>query len=336
MGERHDEMDLSAFHFDADGLMPTIAQEAASGDVLLLAYVNAEALRLTWRTGEAHFWSRSRQRLWRKGEISGRRLLVEHIALNCEGNSLLLTVRLEGDAACHDGYRSCFYRAFDADGRLAIRAPRLFAPEAVYGDGDAPAAPAPLPRGAGSEERGPDEAAEGAGAVEDAAVADDLRALYACYLRLRDEDYTGVSATSRLLRDDATAATWLLGRAHEELAELRGVVAGVHWHTGGAEDVILEASQTLYWLLLAAARVRLAYDDWRPHEALMAGWTSGPTLTAAATPIAPIQRALWELGATLRSAGTPPDAPIAADLASVRRRLAAFPDGASADGVVAP
>jgi len=355
MDPRPDTLDLSALHFDADQLIPAVAQEATTGDVLLLAYMNAETLRLTWQTSEAHFWSRSRQRIWRKGEASGRRLLVERVALNCEGNSLLLTVRLDGDAACHDGYHSCFYRAFNADGALETHAPRLFAPDTVYGvevygaptagdvaedlddkrankraDGSADNV------AAATNAAGAPGATDASEATANDTVADDLRALYARYLRLRDEDYTAVSSTSRLLRDDATSATWLLGRAHEELAELRGVVAGVHRHTGGQADIILEASQALYWLLLAAGRSGLAYDDWRPHEALLTGWLSArsPVPSAApGPPIAPLHRALWELGATLRAAGTPPAMPISADLASVRRRLAAAtpPDGAAHD-----
>ncbi len=354
-------LDLSAIHFGADQLIPVVAQAADDHAVLLLAFMNAEALRLTWRTGEAHFWSRSRQTLWRKGETSGRRLLVEGLAVNCEGNSLLLTVRLDGDAACHEGYRSCYYRAFDARGQLAITAPRLFAPAEVYG---APPDPAPIVTSVSSGSQSaqpPDDAApatppgdvapspaQTAAGVEDVGGADDasnldgadivadLRALYACYLRLRDEDFTAVSATARLLHNPSTEAAWLLGRAYEELAELRGVVAGSHRHTGGQADVILEASQSLYWLALFAARSQLAYDEWRPHLALAAGWASQRAPTAphatdapadqiATPPIAPLQRILWELGVTLRAANTPLSAPIAADLASLRQRLAEPP-----------
>jgi phosphoribosyl-AMP cyclohydrolase len=102
--------------FDGAGLIGAIVTDAAGGGVLMFAYMNAEALRLTIETGEAHFWSRSRAALWRKGETSGNRLLVEDIRTDCDQDVLWLSVKLSGEAACHTGRRSCFYRRVTKDG----------------------------------------------------------------------------------------------------------------------------------------------------------------------------------------------------------------------------
>jgi phosphoribosyl-AMP cyclohydrolase len=102
--------------FDSAGLIGAIVTDAAGGGVLMFAYMNAEALRLTIETGEAHFWSRSRAALWRKGETSGNRLLVEDIRTDCDQDVLWLSVKLSGEAACHTGRRSCFYRRVTKDG----------------------------------------------------------------------------------------------------------------------------------------------------------------------------------------------------------------------------
>ena len=103
-------MDLK---YDANGLIPAIAQDAESGEVLMVAWMNAEALRLTRASGEAHFWSRSRGELWRKGATSGNVLRVEEIRVDCDADTLLLRVRAAGPA-CHTGARSCFFRSLEA------------------------------------------------------------------------------------------------------------------------------------------------------------------------------------------------------------------------------
>jgi phosphoribosyl-AMP cyclohydrolase len=97
--------------FDDKGLIPAIVTDARDGSVLMLAYMNAEALRLTRETGEAHFWSRSRQSLWRKGATSGETQRVVDIRTDCDQDTILLTVELAGKGvACHTGRHSCFYR----------------------------------------------------------------------------------------------------------------------------------------------------------------------------------------------------------------------------------
>ena len=107
--------------FDANGLVAAIAQHADTGEVLMFAWMNAEALRLTLDTGVAHYWSRSRNSLWKKGETSGQLQLVEEIRIDCDQDAVLLKVRPQGDGgACHVGFRSCFYRVV-VDGTLVIR-----------------------------------------------------------------------------------------------------------------------------------------------------------------------------------------------------------------------
>ncbi len=121
-----------SLRFDVNGLIPAIAQDAENGQVLLLAYMNAEALGRTLETGLAHYYSRSRGRLWRKGEESGHVQRVRAILYDCDEDTLLLKVDQEV-AACHTGHRSCFYRALPgAPGEGAEDAERRFDPAAVY------------------------------------------------------------------------------------------------------------------------------------------------------------------------------------------------------------
>jgi phosphoribosyl-AMP cyclohydrolase len=103
--------------FDRDGLVPAVATDADSGEVLMLAYMNAEALELTLSTGHAHYWSRSRGELWRKGATSGQVQKVVELRLDCDQDAVWLKVRPQGDGgACHVGYRSCFYRVAELRG----------------------------------------------------------------------------------------------------------------------------------------------------------------------------------------------------------------------------
>jgi phosphoribosyl-AMP cyclohydrolase len=115
-----------------DGLLPTIAQDARTGEVLMLAYMNAESFARTLASGEAVYFSRSRNRLWRKGEESGHTQQVCAIFVDCDGDTVLLKVEQRGGAACHEGYRSCFFRELTEDG-LKIVGERVFDPADVYG-----------------------------------------------------------------------------------------------------------------------------------------------------------------------------------------------------------
>jgi phosphoribosyl-AMP cyclohydrolase len=108
-------------------LIPAVAQDWKTGEVLMLAYMNDEALQKTQETGIAHYWSRSRKRLWLKGESSGHFQRIKEIRLDCDGDALLLLVEQEG-GACHTGYRSCFYRTIDGK----IVGEKVFEPDDVY------------------------------------------------------------------------------------------------------------------------------------------------------------------------------------------------------------
>lgn len=124
--------------FDASGLVTAVTTEAGSGRVLMVAHMNAEALALTLQTGEVHYWSRSRARIWKKGESSGEIQKLIEMRTDCDQDVVLLTVEQTGrGAACHTGRKSCFYRIVEVEDGTAKLAdsgePRLFDPKAVYG-----------------------------------------------------------------------------------------------------------------------------------------------------------------------------------------------------------
>jgi len=105
---------LAAVTFNAEGLVPAIVQEEGTGQVLMMAWMNAESLQRTFAEGRTVFWSRSRQELWRKGDTSGDRQFVREAYYDCDGDTLLFVVEQEGGGACHTGEHSCFFRAFGA------------------------------------------------------------------------------------------------------------------------------------------------------------------------------------------------------------------------------
>ena len=130
---RPDETDQFQPKFDRDGLIPAIVTDARDGTLLMFAHMNAEALRLTIDTGLVHFWSRSRQKLWKKGETSGEMLEVREVLTDCDQDVLQLkAVPVGRGAACHTGRRTCFYRRL-AGGRLVFTgAEPLFDPKEIY------------------------------------------------------------------------------------------------------------------------------------------------------------------------------------------------------------
>ncbi|MCC6312516.1 MAG: phosphoribosyl-AMP cyclohydrolase [Thermomicrobiales bacterium] len=179
-----------------DGLIPVVTQDERSGDVLMVAFMNAEALAATRATGYVHYWSRSRGKLWCKGETSGNRQQVVAIFVNCDRNSLLLRVRQTG-AVCHDGYPTCYYRRLEPDDSLTMVRERVFDPAEVYG------------------------------VDSNNLLTDATRLLYGAYAWLRDHDLSAESGTSRRLRiEDGT----IEGRVADELTELAGVLDGSHRH----------------------------------------------------------------------------------------------------------
>jgi phosphoribosyl-AMP cyclohydrolase len=124
---------LDAIRWTEDGLVPAIAQDAASGKVLMMAWMNRESLQLTVKEGRAIYWSRSRQKLWRKGEESGHVQLVKDIRLDCDNDVILLAVEQQGSIACHTGRQSCFYQSL-RDGQWQAVDPVLKDPADIYSD----------------------------------------------------------------------------------------------------------------------------------------------------------------------------------------------------------
>jgi phosphoribosyl-AMP cyclohydrolase len=118
--------------FNADGLIPAIVQEQATGRVLMMAWMNRASLEKTIESGKTHFWSRSRQKFWMKGESSGHTQTVRDIAFDCDGDTLLIQVEQVG-AACHEGYQSCFFRSMQENGAaFRITEAQLETPEQIY------------------------------------------------------------------------------------------------------------------------------------------------------------------------------------------------------------
>ena len=254
------EMGLPDLRFDADGLVPVVVQDAVSGDVLMLAYMNDDALRLTRETGHTHFWSRSRSSLWRKGETSGHEQIVDEIRVNCELNSLLLLVRQVG-AVCHAGYPTCFYRRANPDGSLTMVREQAFDPGEVYRR----SSPAAQPEEAG----------------EIAPLAEATRRQFGAYAFLRDHDLINASSTSRRLHQPDRD---FRVRIAEELHELAGVLDGLHRHSDRESDVILESSQVIYWVLLQALSDGVTWSRLRPDRAL--------TTTAEQIPVSMVSQLL--------------------------------------------
>jgi phosphoribosyl-AMP cyclohydrolase len=119
--------------FTPDGLIPAIIQEQSTGRVLMMAWMNRASIEKTLATGKTHFWSRSRQKFWMKGESSGHTQEVKDFAFDCDGDTLLIQVEQIG-AACHEGYKSCFFRSITDHGEnVETREPQLETPEQIYG-----------------------------------------------------------------------------------------------------------------------------------------------------------------------------------------------------------
>lgn len=120
------------FEKSESGLLPAIAQDYQSGEVLMLAYINNKSWEKTLETGKAHYWSRSRNKLWLKGESSGHVQLIREILVDCDADTVVFKVEQLGGAACHTGHRSCFFRRLDGED-ITVIGTRVFDPDTVYG-----------------------------------------------------------------------------------------------------------------------------------------------------------------------------------------------------------
>ena len=126
-------LDMNLDFQKSDGLITAVIQDFASGRVLMVGYMNEEAFRATVKTGFVTFYSRSRQKLWLKGESSGHRLVVKEISTDCDADALLVKVDSLGPGVCHEGYESCFFRRLEDDGQWKVTEERTYDPHAVYG-----------------------------------------------------------------------------------------------------------------------------------------------------------------------------------------------------------
>jgi phosphoribosyl-AMP cyclohydrolase len=127
---------MTDLDFDKEGgLIPAIVQDDKNGEILMLGFMNREAYDLTRKTGYVTFFSRSRKKLWTKGEISGQKLILHELRTDCDLDALLVRVELAGGTVCHEGYRSCFFRKLDSNGDATVIAERVLTPEELYGKG---------------------------------------------------------------------------------------------------------------------------------------------------------------------------------------------------------
>jgi len=123
----------SELKYGADGLIPAVVVDVKTNEVLMVAYMNDQSLRASIETGKTHFWSRSRQKYWMKGESSGHVQEIHEILTDCDKDTLVIKVTQIGGAACHEGFRSCFLRRLDASGQWQVVGEKVFDPEQVYG-----------------------------------------------------------------------------------------------------------------------------------------------------------------------------------------------------------
>jgi phosphoribosyl-AMP cyclohydrolase len=215
--------------FEANPLIPAIIQDDATRDVLMLGFMNQLAFERTLETGYVHFWSRSRNKLWKKGETSGHTQEVVSMAINCEDNSLLVQVIQKG-AVCHTGHTTCYYRQVLPDGSLFETSDPVFDPADIY---------------APDTERSRESSSS------------EIGTWYGAYEYLAQHPLQQVSGTSRLLHEKAQP----FGRVADELEELAGALSGEHSHSGDPlKDSILEGSQVFYWLNVLAVGFQLAWD----------------------------------------------------------------------------
>ncbi|MCP4715828.1 MAG: phosphoribosyl-AMP cyclohydrolase [Deltaproteobacteria bacterium] len=121
---------LDAIKYDSQGLVPTVIQDSENGEVLMVAYMNRDSLKSTLETGKTHFWSRSRQKYWMKGESSGHTQEVQDVRIDCDADCILVKVK-QNVAACHTGYRSCFYRKWENDALIEV-GEKVFDEKDVY------------------------------------------------------------------------------------------------------------------------------------------------------------------------------------------------------------
>lgn len=239
---------LSRLKFGRDGLIPAIVQDVASGQVLMMAYMNREAVEKTLATGETWFWSRSRQKLWHKGETSGNVQRVRKLYFDCDADTLLVQVE-QRDAACHEGYFSCFHYLVDG-GEVRVEGERVFDPEEVYGRRDGGAAEGQVASvfpGDSAKRVAPGDA--GAGESIGPLVLRDLYGVIKERQKFRPEgSYTAALFEAGLEE--------ILKKVGEEAVEV--VVAGAKGRNG---NLVAETADLLYHLLVLLAEAGVDLEE---------------------------------------------------------------------------
>ncbi|MQL53900.1 phosphoribosyl-AMP cyclohydrolase [Desulfofundulus thermobenzoicus] len=250
--------DASSLKYDSQGLVPAIIQDADSGTVLMMAYMNREAVEKTLLSGETWFWSRSRQQLWHKGETSGNVQRVQEVAYDCDRDTLLIKVKQKG-AACHEGYFTCFHYRVTETGEVAVVGERQFDPEAVYGPAARARANPPAAEGGDAPrtpgENGPlEKGGAGQAALQGPSPASSrvLEELYRV-IRDRQEKRPAGSYTAKLFNKGLDKMLEKLG---EETTELI-----IEAKNRDREEVIEEAADLLYHLLVVLAEQGITPAD---------------------------------------------------------------------------
>ncbi len=220
--------DVNSLKYGKDGLIPAIVQDNNSGEVLMMAYMNAEAVRRTLDTGETWFWSRSRQKFWHKGESSGNVQRVMDITYDCDRDTLLLKVEQKG-AACHEGYFTCFHNRICKNGDIEIIGEKYFDPEEVYGKKD------------GDDKSGSGKGEADCGADAGSGILDELYKVVAERKKSADKE----SYTAGL---HAKGLDKILKKVGEEAAEV--IIAAKN---GDRQEIVDETADLIYhlWVLLA-------------------------------------------------------------------------------------
>lgn len=232
--------DVNSLKYDQAGLIPAIVQDHATGEVLMVAYMNAEAVRRTLDTRETWFWSRSRQKFWHKGETSGNVQRVFEIYYDCDRDTLLLKVEQKG-AACHEGYYSCFHNLIRADGEIQVIGEKYFDPEKVYGNaggGNAGVSPA----GEKADGRRNNRAKTPSGETKSgSAILDELFDVI-----IKRKDYSpGDSYTAELF---SRGTDKILEKIGEEASEV--IIAAKN---NDREELVEESADLLYHLMVLLA-----------------------------------------------------------------------------------
>ena len=242
--------DVNCLKYDRDGLIPAIVQDNATGGVLMMAYMNSEAVKRTLETGDTWFWSRSRQKFWHKGESSGNVQRVVEITYDCDRDTLLLKVEQKG-AACHEGYFTCFHNRICKSGNVEIIGERFFDPEEVYGKESGSGKPAASPAAAGVAGSGENDGLPASIPGGGSAGAEVLNELYRVIVD-RKIAPSGDSYTTALF---AGGLDRILKKVGEEAAEV--IIAAKN---DKRQEIVSETADLLYHLLVLLANEGIEMD----------------------------------------------------------------------------